>query len=1732
MKKILLFTSILFLTISTSLFAQHPTNLVTSNITSSSVDLSWDASACVTSVNLKYREVGAGSWNPNVNNATSPYLLSGLLANTSYEWTVKCAFVPGWQTTEVFTTLSSPSVGPTISNVSITSPILCFGGTADIQIDVAQTSPATSYKCVIGNMFGTFFASYVSTNISSANSLSLGNLPAGDYVVRVVDSIPYYTANPFGNGTSSAGVYDEYSTVISITEPPQIVAVTTSNISNMCAGDCLAEEQLNISGGTMPYSFIVNNGVMQTLANGLTAQSFVALCAGSYDIVVTDSNGCATIPPTTTFTIAPIAPIVPNGSITSFFNLNGEHISCNGESDGEITASATGGTGIFTYSLDSVNFQSSAVFSGLSAGVYTVYYKDANDCVATEQFTLVEPPVLSGTVAVSQPVNCFGVCDGELIFTVDTIQIGTPPYQYSIDAGATYQASSTFSSLCGDTSYSVMVEDGNGCQYTSVIYLAEPNQILYSSVLSDYNGFEVSCNGLNDGSILINTPVGGVAPYQFALNSGTFGANNNFLNLDAGQDTVLVQDSNGCIDTTIFNMVEPGIFTLTPIITNIITCPEVCDGSVSVTALNAVATTSYLITNGTVQSTTFWSGLCGSISFGNYSIDATDANGCTATTSFSIAEPTPFVYTVDSVVEYCSSSDGEASIAISSGGTGGYTYDWNDANSQQTATAFNLVANTYTVTVTDGNNCSFTEDVEVGSNAGFTLSFDSISPCLGGTNGSATVYPTGIAPFVYSWNTGESTQTINNLPIGIYTVQVTDATNCTVSASVEIAPASNALSIDSLIINEITCFGANNASIQILASGGQKIDPDGIPNNGDEHYWYSNDNGNSTQAFIGFANLSPNTYIMMVEDANGCYGRDTVVIANPQLLQIDSTIHTNVSCFGADNAAIQGINVLGGTAPFEYSVNGSTHYTNMAYFNNYGPGTYTVEVFDANNCSASDLITIDEPDILEVTITTSGWVYNPNSNSYSYQIKCNGDNSGFANIAITGGTAPFMKNCYDNNGVLISSSTNPSITGLTAGVYTFEVIDANNCTYTEVITYNEPSPITHNFIPTHVTCNAWNNGSLTDIVSGGVGDATSYIYAWDTGDSTYTITGIPVGTYTMTVVDDNNCTSVASFYINDNNALSASASGQDVSCFDYCDGVITTNPVGGMPNFDINGNPVYTYQWDDVLLQTTQNAIGLCVDNLTNTTTYSCVITDGQGCDVTVSAVINQPDELIVSSSIISNYNLQDISCYGENDGIASASVVGGNSPFDFTWSTGMTQNNVLVSTINNLAAGTYTVVVSDNEGCMDTTAITLSQPSEVTLSVSQTNVNCYGIFDGSITADADGGTPINGIPPMYNYVFSNNFNEQIDISTATDLSPGIYTVTATDDNGCSIDSESIFISQPSDFLTITLDSINETCALNDGEVIAFVLGGTQPYNYDWSNGMSGNIPSLNSLAPNNYSVVVTDANNCVISDETRVIGVQEVFLPGNRALIDTSICLGASVYLPIDIKPNFIYTWTYNNDTIYRANSNNYTDITVAPSIAGLNDYILTINEPGCMPYQVLASISVEAVNPLPSTDPLPENGGYVTIVKNESVDILSNNMNCDTYEWSWGVDNILNTRTITDKPETSGWYYIAVDSAGCLGFDSIYVVVGVKPYDAITPNGDGFNDVWNILDIASYPNAVVQVFNRWGALVHETLGGLDYAPWDGTRNGKELPVGTYYYIIDLKTDDDPQSGPITIIR
>ena len=1752
-----------------NVFAQStPSNLTTTNITTTTADLSWVDNGCSPLSGdffVRYKLAG-DTWSSGTSIITTAPAnstnLTGLSIGTDYEWRVKCNGCGGsscWSPTAQFTTSS-----PVIDSAFISQPILCYGGFAsdEMQINVNQSTPISTYSCVIGYYFNntSYFISFYSSSQTNGTQLNFSGFnPNVDYFVRIVDSTLYFNSNPFGNGQSTAGIYDEFGP-INFYEPPQLTATTTEVNSNLCHGDCIAEEEIIISGGTQPYtytfndtgtvilgpqSYIINtnvgntfipsslninvgdtvtwinnggshniNGNQSTFPNNpesfgngaatpapwsyqwvfttpgtynyqcdphammgmtgvitvnstpssFTTDTFVNLCEGSYNLVIIDANGCTTNPDTTVFTVDSILSITPAYEV-SLFSLPNDNISCFGGNNGFINAIDTGlgGTGVFTYSIDSV-FQTSTMFSSLSAGTYPLIFQDANGCTATETIILNEPPALSATASVTDPIDCYGET-GEITINYDPTQPGTPGYLYSAN-NTNFQSSNVFS-LVGDSTYDMTIQDINGCEFVVPVYLSEPPQLVIDSIIK----FDITCNGFNDGIASIVNVSGGTPtpfgdPYNYSWNDPLSQTTSTAVGLTSGVYTCVVTDGLGC----------------------------------SVTSNNLTITDPPSITT---------------------------SNSVTSVSCFG-------------------GNNGEATV-FPSGGTpfiqgNAYNYLWDDPLSQTTQVATNLHAGVYNCTIIDSNGCSLVSPITILESSEITITSNRTNiTCYGLEDGTATVFPTGGTPFsqgqpyIYSWDDplSQTTQTAIGLSAGTYTCTISDSLGCNMLYSIVI---SEPPLISSLITQtNINCYGLVDGTATVFPSGGRPF----IQGNPYTYLW-NDPLGQITQTAVG---LSAGTYTCTITDSTGCfYIQDSIVIIEPPLLEIDSIHYVNESCYGANDGAILVIDVLGGVPPFEYAVNGSTPYSNTAYFNGYDAGVYTVEVFDDNNCvSASDII-ITEPDELIVDITTSGWVFNSNSGLYSYQIKCHGDNSGFANLTINGGTAPFIKNLYDvSTGSLITSTNSNVFSNLTAGEYTFEVVDANGCNYSETILFSEPDAITHNFVATHVTCSGWNNGSLTDIVSGGVGNAASYTYSWNTGDSTYTINGIPIGWYTITVTDENNCISQASYVIDDNDALSTTTLHEDISCYDYCDGEITAISSGGIPNYDLNGNPFYTYQWNDVLLQNTKTAVGLCVNNNLNFTEYSCIITDAQGCTDTIYATLTQPDSLYVSTMVTSSYNLQDISCNGAADGKLKASVTGGNSPYDFTWSTGFTQNNTNISNITNLIAGTYNVVVEDSKGCLDTTEITLNQPNALTVLISQTNVNCFNIFDGTITAAAEGGTPFPGIPPMYSYSFSTGFNEQTDVSTNVNVIPGVYTVTVTDINDCSITSQSIFISQPTDILTIDLDSIDEICNQDNGQVISNISGGTQPYIYTWNNGE--NTSSIDNLSPGIYYVEVVDNNNCIVNDTIRVVGSDEIFLPGNITSFDSTICLGSVFELNIEEKLGFNYVWTNGNEILLNKTINNLTndhaDIIVTPSDY-LNTYTLTITNPICLSlgitsYDVEANINVEYINPMIASDPDVEYGNFPVVLEGESLELSSDNSDCVEYIWSWTDDTIINNNgsIIINDVQKSNWYYLHVkNSEDCLGYDSIYVVVGVTTYEAITPNNDGFNDFWTPLDIESYENALVQVFNRWGALVFESKGGENYQAWDGTNSGKELPAATYYYIIDLNTGDEPQTGPITIIR
>jgi len=1466
----------------------------------------------------------------------------------------------------------------------------------------------------------------------------------------------------------------------SITTPASAIVDLNINYSNSqlfvpCYGDPSNGIEVLASGGTGPntYQYYIPFYYPVPQNTG----TYTGLFAGNYVIYTSDANGCSDS----------VNVLIFEPTELSAYTILDSSVSCFGGNDGSAAVSGTsggpnplGGTAPYTYSWS--NGGNGPYATNLSAGNYSLDITDDNGCVSSEVVTILEPSQLVTQTNVLNNSNCSGnqtLASGE----IEAIASGaTPGYSYLWSNGAT---TPTINFLLPGL-YSVVVSDANGCvsNADTAEILAGENPDLLTTISN------VTCFGDDDG-VITPSATGGATPYLFSNDGGNtyFTSGNIFSNLDGGFYFVTVVDSLGCLDTDSIFVEEPDLLEVTNINISNVSCNGADDGELTVVHVGGRSPYTYLWDDASGQTGITATGLAP----GNYTVTVTDSSGCFAVSNASITEPDSLEITsisADSALCY-GQSDGFVSVSVT-GGTPTYNFNWSFGGVNANT---NAPAGLHTIDITDANGCTVNSMVmvEQPNEILATFSKDSVS-CLGLSDGWAMASVIGgTNSYSYSWSNGSDSSSSYNLPAGYHYLTITDDNQCVKLDSVEIYEPNYIISIDSILIDEITCYSANNGAISVYASGGLNLE-----------YFKSNGFTTTSQMTHVFNSVAPDTYVMSVVDFKGCTTSDTITLTQPDSLYIDTTLFSHVQCYGLTNGSIDNIISYGGTGLYQYSVNGGPLYSNTAYFNGYNSGTYTVEVFDENNCVAQDLIIINEPPVLNVNITPSDW--------NNYQIQCNGDNSGKADFTINGGIAPYLKTTISNGDTLISSFSS-SVTGLNAGTYDFIVEDQYGCVYLESIVYNQPDTIIHSFVANHVTCDGWNNGSITDVVTGGVGSPLTYHYLWDTGDTTYSLSNLSVGIYGITVTDENGCSNYDQFEINDTNKLMVAIDAintLDVSCYDYCDGEISLNISGGIPNITQNGTITYTTQWNDTLLQTSATAVGLCVNNNSNSTIYTCIVNDAQGCYDTISYSLSQPEELFVSTTLV-----DPVDCFGANTGKIKADATGGNTPppYSYQWS-----NGVNTPTNYNIISGNYVVVVTDAKGCTDTAEILLEEPTVLSVTISETDVSCYGYDDGEITAIANGGTPEPGIPPTYFYLWDDPSAQTT--ATATGLAPDIYSVTVTDANGCTVTSQTINISGPTNALVVTADSTDETCLLNDGSAQVFVLGGVPNYDFDWRgpSGYTNSNASISNLAPGLYNVSVTDANGCEVSTTTTVNAVTDILLPGNVSLLDTTICLGSTITIDVQEKPGLFYTWD---------DGSTEADRVVSPS-EPLNNYFLTVIDPNCLsPYLVEAIVRVTYVENSIESNSSNIVGGNPIIKMGDDINLQSENL-FDGYSWSNGSQS----SNISVQPQASSWYSLTVDSSGCLGIDSIYVVLGVIPYDAITPNGDQMNDTWEILDIENYPQALVKVFNRWGEIVHQTSGGNSYIAWDGTYESEELPVGTYYYVIDLNNNEEPQTGPITIIR
>jgi hypothetical protein len=755
---------------------------------------------------------------------------------------------------------------------------------------------------------------------------TFNNLTAGAYLLTVKD------ANACTNTTN---------VLINANAAPVLAAPNVNHVSCFNGND--GSISLASTGGTGAVQYSINNGVTFQ-----TGSLFTGLVAGSYTCVVKDNAGC------TSFAVATIT----QGTALSM-QLNTGSVSCFGGSNGSIQVASFGGTGTHVYSLNGVNYQSLAVFTGLYAGNYTVYVKDVTGCVKTGLASVTQPTQLANALT---PIaaTCNGLSTGSLTTVVSG---GTPSYLYSLD-GISYQTSNNFSNLPADT-FLLRVKDANNCQLTTSFIITQPS--LITAAVTTTNATCLSSNG----SIMAMATGGSGSGYQYSMDGSTFSSNGLFNNLAAGTYFIVLRDANMCQ-----NMVS-GVITSAggPSIGNLsaqnVSCFGGQDGAISVQNVTGGTGALLYSKNGiNFQANPSFSGLMA----GLYIMYVKDANGCLDTMAHTILQPNAFVVQTNVNNILCHGTAAGSVQVLASGGAGFFAYSLNNGLNYQAGSSFpNLYAGNYTVLIKDAANCIAAHSFVITEPSPILIHTASLNvTCYGANNGAINVSASGgIVPYLYSLNSLPFTTAndFDSLPGDlIYEVHVRDANNCLVTAYRFINEPS--LIQVGYVQTNVSCYGGNNGALSLNLSGG--IAP--------YTYLWSNQSEGAQ-----ISNLSAGLVSVQVTDLNGCNGQmDFTISAPASPLVVNATI-TNATSLSALDGAID-LTTTGGTAPYTYmwSTNETT-----ADLIDIGVGVYLITITDNNGCSLATTFQINSTAGLE-TQAANTWKLYPNPANESVSLDFSG----------------------------------------------------------------------------------------------------------------------------------------------------------------------------------------------------------------------------------------------------------------------------------------------------------------------------------------------------------------------------------------------------------------------------------------------------------------------------------------------------------------------------------------------------------------------------------------------------------------------------------------------------------------------------------------------------------------------------------------------------------------------
>ena len=1303
--------------------------------------------------------------------------------------------------------------------------------------------------------------------------------------------------------------------------------------------------------------------------------------------------------------------------------------------------------------------------------------------------------------------------------------------------------------------YTLKVTDSHGCTFTKAITVPGSPAIAIDTVLENLN--PCSAGFFSTARVQYS---GGTSPYSIVWSSGESSTIANYI--PQGSAWVRITDVFGCTDQVNFvNTKKPGM-EISESATNV-SCHGANNGSISLGIQQGFPPYSIAWGHGPTTAS------LNNLQPNTYNYTITDSTNCQYSSSIEITEPPALSFNATPIAAMCTDDNGGAQITVS-GGTTPIGIQWFDGS---TLFARNdLAEGDHTFTITDANGCTISNMVHVNSVSLLNAQiFKTDVVCSNATNGSASVIPfNAAAPVVYTWSSGESVPTISNKPKGDYGITITDANGCRYEDTITIAGPEDFVPLIFMSQNEIYCngdliyfnvnaqggtppytgdigtfyYGAGNYTFTINDSKGcttsQTIsltEPPAITlssttvdafcgSPGEVTIYASGGVGPYYNTWNSFTNditltgLAPDDYYFDIYDANNCVAYINVTVGG--YVEPGATLSTNdVSCNGADDGSIY-VEITQGIAPF--TVNNAP-YLNPLNFDNLTPGTYAFNIADSAGCTTTLYTYIYEPSPIVVNVDTG------------IGIQCHGDMLSIL-VSASGGIMPYSGDIGNQN--------------LYAGQQIISIQDYSGCSASVNFTLSEPEAISSTLQVIQPDCNNA-MGSVFVSAQGGTGSYTVYIgssYMVSFTD-TITISGITPNQYPVTIEDDNMCSDLSSIYIQNFSQVQASYSSNNVSCYGMGDGQVSIDINGGTAPYFINGNVATPHEEIDTL----------------RAGSYTYIITDNSGCPGdTLLVNIYEPDTLLASYSMV-----EDITCSSDAYTVV-VTAFGGVYPYSgldtLTYTTGgqyqhtvtdskgcqataeidlATVNplNVTFQTYNpncplgsgqlqvtatggvgpyrlsdgnsslqfantitvNLQPNGYTYKIIDAKGCEELISFVIGGAT-AQASISFNPTACFGQSTGNATIHIAGSSSqftVNGI----------DFTDSLVING---LASGYHQFNVVDGAGCSIVLDGQ-VPEPNVLrINNNLVASNITCYnRTDGAIYINATGGTPAYTYNLVRAPGDTLrqtqPSFGNIAAGSYSVLVIDSNGCSDAAPFTILP----YTPGEDSIsIDTIQCYGyatGAIRLyptPADRNP---YTFSLNggapqvHNVFYDLTAGDYV-VEVADKNGCADTLYINIPQPDSIDGRVWLN-----------GDLLPQDSTLIRL-REEAVFTKLNNLEWEVIFTPDERPTETSDTLIRAKPREPVAYVVyvyqdSVDRSCYKRYDGFIDIeqVPVLP-DIITPNGDGFNDIWAI-DLDKYPNSRVLIFDRWGATVYESDSYNN--DWAGVyqKSGERVADGTYFYLL-----------------